>query len=109
MLKEIAEELRMKRTYDLDDASLNSLELLPQYTLGRDWVPLFILRHPYLTVAIRRRIKSIRMDGATKPVLDAFVAGETEVQTHNNLNQEPSSSTSKLVMNFLLKLLPTRL
>lgn len=63
----------MKRTYDLDDATLNSLELLPQYTLGRDWVPPFILRHPYLTVAIRRRIKSIRMDRATKPVLDAFV------------------------------------
>jgi transposase len=36
LLKEIAEELRMKRTYDLDDASLDSLELLPQYKLGRD-------------------------------------------------------------------------
>jgi transposase len=36
LLKEIAEELRTKRTYNLDDASLSSLELPPQYALGRD-------------------------------------------------------------------------
>jgi hypothetical protein len=55
-------------TYNLDDASLHSLELPPQYTLGQDWVPQFILGHPHLTVAIGRRIESVRMDGATKPV-----------------------------------------
>jgi hypothetical protein len=54
LLKEIAEELRTKRTYDLDDASLDSLKLPPQYKLGRDWVPRFILRHPHLTVGIGR-------------------------------------------------------
>ena len=59
LLKEIAEELRTKRTYNLDNAPLNSLELPPQYTLGRDWVPRFILRYPHLTVAIRRRIESV--------------------------------------------------
>jgi transposase len=36
LLKEIAEELRTKRTYNLDDASLSSLELPLQYALGRD-------------------------------------------------------------------------
>ena len=35
-------------------------------------VPRFIQRHPHLTVAIGRRIESVRMDGATKPVLDAW-------------------------------------
>ena len=71
-MREIAEELRTKRTYDLDDASLDSLELPPQYKLGRDWVPRFVLRHLHLTIAIGRRIKSVRIDGATKPVLDAW-------------------------------------
>ncbi len=83
LLKEIAEELRTKRTYDLDNASLDSLELPPQYKLGRDWVPRFIIRHPHLTVAIGRRIESVRMDGATKPVLDAwFDAYQNVVQKH---------------------------
>ena len=71
LLKEMAEEIRTKRTYNLDNPSLDSLELLPQYTLGRDWVPRFIQRHPHLTVTIGRRIESVRIDGATKPVLDA--------------------------------------
>ena len=76
-MKEIAEELRMKRTYDLDNASLGSLELPPWYTLGRVWVPRFILRHPHLTVAIRCRIESVRMDGAANPVLDVwFLTGK---------------------------------
>jgi hypothetical protein len=72
LLKEIAEELRTKRTYDLDDASLESLQLPPQHLLGQDWVPRFILRHPHLTNAIGRRIESVRMDGATKEVFDAW-------------------------------------
>ena len=72
LLKEIAEEIRTKRTYDLDDPSLDALQLLPQYKLGRDWVPRFIQRHPHLAVVIGRRIDSVRMDGATKPVLEAW-------------------------------------
>ena len=36
LLKEIAKEIRTKRTYDLDDALLLSLRLLPQFTLGQD-------------------------------------------------------------------------
>jgi hypothetical protein len=83
LLKEIAEELRMKRTYNLDDASLQSLELPPRYTLGHEWVLQFIKRHPHLTVVIGRRIESVRMDGATKPVLDAwFDAFKMIVQKH---------------------------
>jgi len=58
-------------TSNLDDASLHRLELQPRYALGHEWVPRFIQRHPHLTVAIGRRIESVRMDGATKLVLDA--------------------------------------
>lgn len=52
LLKKIAEELRTKRTYDLDNASLDSFELPPQYKLGKAWIARFILRHPHLKVAI---------------------------------------------------------
>jgi transposase len=96
LLKEIAEELRTKRTYNLDNASLNSLELPPQYTLGRDWVPRFILRHPHLTVAIGRRIESVRMDGATKEVLNAWfnaykkVVEECKITQENTYNMDES-------------------
>jgi hypothetical protein len=83
LLKEIAEELRIKRTYDLDNALLDSLKLQPQYKLGKDWVPRFILRHPHLTIAIERRIKFVRIDGATRLVLDAwFDAFQKVVQEH---------------------------
>src|SRR3982074_2907219 len=36
LLKEMVEEICTKRTYDLDNPSLDSLELPPQYGLGRD-------------------------------------------------------------------------
>ena len=36
LLKEIAKELCIKQTYNLDNVLLDSLELLPQYKLGRD-------------------------------------------------------------------------
>jgi hypothetical protein len=88
LLKEIAEELRTKRTYDLDDASLDSLELPPQYKLGRDWVPRFILRHPHLTVGIRRRIESTQMDGATKEVLEAWFDAYQKVVQEQGIEQE---------------------
>ena len=38
LLKEIAEELRIKQTYNLDNISVSSFELPLQYALGRDWV-----------------------------------------------------------------------
>ena len=96
LLKEIAEELRTKRTYNLDEVSLNSLELPPQYTLGQDWVPRFIFRHPHLTVAIGRRIESVRMDGATKEVLNAWfdayqkVVQECKITQENTYNMDES-------------------
>lgn len=71
LLKDIAEELRTKRTYNLDDPSLDVLELQPRCQLGRDWVPRFIVRHPHLKVVIGRRIDSVRIDGTTKLVLEA--------------------------------------
>jgi hypothetical protein len=88
LLKEIAEELRTKRTYNLDDASLTSLELPPQYTLGRDWVPRFILRHPHLNVAVGRRIESVRMDGATKAVLNPWFDAYQKVVQEHGIKQE---------------------
>src|ERR1700710_277816 len=69
LLKEIAEELRTKRTYNLSDMSPPSQEPPPRFQLGQDWVPRFIQRHPYLKVVIGRRIESVRMDGATKEIL----------------------------------------
>jgi hypothetical protein len=83
LLKEIAEELRTKRTYNLDDVSIYSLELPPQYTLGQDWVPRFIQRYIYVMVVIGRRIESVRIEGATKPVLNAwFDVFETIIQQY---------------------------
>lgn len=72
LLKELAEEIRTRQTYNLDNPSLHALQLPPHYKLGQDWVPRFIKRHPHLTVVIGRRIDSVRMDGATKAVLEAW-------------------------------------
>ncbi|APA15885.1 hypothetical protein sscle_15g106550 [Sclerotinia sclerotiorum 1980 UF-70] len=66
LLKELVEELRSKRIYNLDCPSFDFFELLLQHLLGHEWVPRFIKRHPHLTVVIGRRIESVRMDGATR-------------------------------------------
>jgi hypothetical protein len=79
LLKEIAEEVRANRSRSLDDASLEPLTPQPYLPLGQDWVPRFIKRHPHLTVVIGRRIESVRMDGATKPVLDAWFDAYREI------------------------------
>ena len=72
LLKELAKEIRTKQTYNLDDPSLDTLQLPPQYKLSKDWVPRFIKRHPHLKVVIRRRIDFIWMDGTLKLVLEAW-------------------------------------
>lgn len=72
LLKEIAKELLTKRTCNLDDAPLLPFQPTSQYNLRRDWVSRLILRHPHLTVAIRRCFESVRMGGATKEVLNAW-------------------------------------
>jgi hypothetical protein len=96
LLKEIAEEIRSKQTYNLDDASRPTFEPSPRHTLGRDWVSRFILRHPHLTVAVGRRIESVRMDGATKPVLEAWfdaynkVVQKEGIQPENTYNMDES-------------------
>ena len=69
MLKEIIEELRRKQTYDLNNVSSFSLEPIPNYQLGQNWVPRFIQRYPHLRVVIEYRIESIQIDRATKEVL----------------------------------------
>jgi hypothetical protein len=103
LLKEIAEELRTKRTYDSDNASLDSLELLSRYTLGRDWASRFILRHLYVTVTIRRRIEFVRMDEATKPVLDAWfdtyqkVVQKQRTKYENRYNMDESGSSIRTI------------
>jgi hypothetical protein len=96
LLKEIAEELRQKRTYDLDDVSPSSLEPIPNYQLGQNWVPRFIQRHPHLRVVIGRRIESVRMDRATKEVLgewfDAYkkLVLEEKIAQENTYNMDES-------------------
>jgi hypothetical protein len=72
LVKEIAEEVRSKKTYDLDNPSLDSLNLLLQYKLGTSWVLRFIIRYPHLQVVIGRRVESVRIDGATKLVLSIW-------------------------------------
>ena len=88
LLKDIAEEIRTKRTYDLDNPSLDSLKLLPQYLLGKNWIPRFIQRHPHLTVVIRRRIESVRIDKATKPVLNTWFDAFQKVVQEQGIKQE---------------------
>jgi hypothetical protein len=88
LVKEMAEEVRSRRTYDLDDVSLNSLELPPQYTLGNEWVSRFIQRHPHLKVAIGRRIESVRIDGATKQVLKEWFDAYKEIVSEQKIKQE---------------------
>lgn len=100
LLKEVAEEIRSGRDYTLRDAiptSPNTSLLVRNHLLlGQDWVPRFVQRHPHLKVVIGRRIESVRMDGATKPAIDAwFVAYEEIVRTlkikpHNTYNMDES-------------------
>ena len=76
LLREIAEEVRSNRSRNLDDACdaspSGTLEIRPPLPLGREWVLRFIKRHPHLQVVLGRRIDSVRMDGATKPVVSAW-------------------------------------
>jgi hypothetical protein len=65
LVKEMAEEIWTKRTYNLDDVPPHSFDSTPQLSLGRSWVPRFIVRHPHLAIVIGRRIESERIDGAT--------------------------------------------
>ena len=88
LLKEIAEELRSHRSLNFDDTTPNSLPPQLQFTLGRNWVPQFIQRHPHLQVAIRRRIETIYIDGATKPVLDVWFNVYMQVVREFRITQE---------------------
>ena len=88
------EEIRWKRTYDLDDPSSGALEFPPQYKLGHEWVPRFIDRHPHLKVVIGRRIDSVRVDGTSKSVLEAWfnayrhVIQEYKIEEKNIYNMD---------------------
>lgn len=99
LLKEIAEELRVKRTYNLDDALVDSLEPPPQYSLGQDWVPRFIQRPPHLTVVIGRRIESLRMDGATKEVISAWFNAYQKVVQEYGIKQENTYNMDESVFS----------
>jgi len=92
LLREIAEEIRTDRSCTVHDASYNIFEstILPQphFPLGQDWVPRFILRYPHLKAVIGRRIETVRMDGATKPVLDAWFTAYANIITTQGIRQE---------------------
>ena len=115
MLKELAEDIRTKRTYDIDDPSLHALGLLPQFKLGKEWVPRFIQRYPHLKVVIGRRIDSVRMDGATKPVLgkwfDAYqgIVQEFKILEKNIYNMDESGfsigtmESTRIIINGTLR------
>jgi hypothetical protein len=88
LLKEVAEEIRTKRVYNLDDTPLSPFEPPLQFNLGQDWVPRFVQRHEYLKVVIGRRIESVRMDGATKPVLEAWFDAYNKIVQQEKILQE---------------------
>ncbi|KFY94808.1 hypothetical protein V500_03047 [Pseudogymnoascus sp. VKM F-4518 (FW-2643)] len=75
-LREIVDELRTNQSFisqdALHDASQSQLNRLSQLQLGKEWVSRFIKRHEQLQVVFGRRIESLRMDGATKPMLTAW-------------------------------------
>jgi hypothetical protein len=72
LLKEVAEEICTKQTYNLDALPPSPSIPQPQFILGQEWVPCFIQRYKHLKVVIERRIKSIQINRATKPVLEAW-------------------------------------
>ena len=103
----MVEEIRSERDYTLRDAiptSPKSSSLVRNHLpLGQDWVPRFVQRYPHLKVAIGRRIESVRIDGATKSVIDAwFVAYDEIVKTqnikpHNTYNIDESSFSIRTI------------
>jgi hypothetical protein len=72
VIRQIVEEIRPKHLREFSDASRLEISQQPPPRLGREWVPRFIQRHPHLKSVIGQRIESVRMDGATKPVLMAW-------------------------------------
>jgi hypothetical protein len=88
LLKEMAEEIRTKRVYNLDDTPPSPSIPRPQFPLGHEWVPRFIQRHEQLKVVIGRRIESVRMDGATKPVLEAWFDAYNKLVLKEKIKQE---------------------
>jgi len=88
LLKEIAEEVRTNQSRDLDYPAFIESNPSSNLPLGQDWVPRFIKRHPHLTVAIGRRIESVRMDGATKLILVAWFNAYNEVVTTQKILSE---------------------
>jgi hypothetical protein len=88
VLKEVAEEIRTKRVYNLDDIPPSPFEPQPQFNLGQDWVPRFLQGHKHLKVVIGRRIESVRMDGATKPVLEAWFDAYNKLVQQEKIQQE---------------------
>lgn len=70
LLKEVAEEIRTKCVYNLDNILSSLFEPLPQFRLGHKWVPQFVQRHKQLKVIIERRIKFVQMDRETKLVFE---------------------------------------
>ena len=88
LLKEVAEEIRTKRVHNLDDIPPSPFIPQPRFILGQDWVPRFIQRHIHLKVIIGRRIESVRMDGATKPVLEAWFNAYNKLVQQEKIAQE---------------------
>jgi hypothetical protein len=73
VLRQIVEEICPRLLRENSDASLQASSSIPPPTqLGEQWVSRFLERHPHLKAVIGRRIDSVRMNGATKPVLEAW-------------------------------------
>ena len=50
----------------------NPRQINKHNTIGRDWVPRFIQRHPQIKSVIGRRIEAVRMDSVKKDTLKAW-------------------------------------
>ena len=69
LLRELAREVKTRRDGSGKSSIVSSDN---KNTIGQDWVPRFVKRHPHIKSVIGRRIEVNRMDGTTKDALNTW-------------------------------------
>jgi predicted DNA-binding protein YlxM (UPF0122 family) len=102
ILREVANKVRINRcciyqSYSTQTQQIQNQQLQPQIpklSLGQEWVPRFIQRHPNLRVKLGRRVEAQRMNGVIKQVLkgwfDAYksLITEQKIKNYNTYNMD---------------------